>query len=395
MTISPFTYSPTDVVTPNTTEAAAALFTENADRPLLFRGGGTKWDAGHRAAAESSNPLIISTANLTGILEYDPGELTVTVRAGTPLATVIDELAKNGQYLPFDPILADAGATVGGTVAAGLGGPRRLRYGGLRDFVIGMSYLNADGERIRSGGKVVKNAAGYDFTKLFCGSMGSLGMITEVSFKVFPKPQGSRTLLALLPDIASLQAAFKKLQASPTEISAADAWLAGTLAAPELGSGYLLAVLIEGAMASLEARCNTVRGLINATASQEIENHDEQLQLWESLRDLAWIGDQRTVLKCYLASSRTPDLDALLAKVNARRVFSAAGNVAWAAFDGDPQELSAALAASEITAAVWRSAVPAPDVIPPQSSALMIKRVKQAFDPRGRFYAPRSFEIVR
>lgn len=401
MTSSPFHYAspPSALVTPNSVEEAVAMISEpvNIERSLLFHGGGTKWDAGHRAFAESSsNPLIMSTTNLTGILEYDPGELTITVRAGTPIAKVIAALAAYGQYLPFDPIFVDDGATVGGTVAAGLGGSRRLRYGGLRDFVIGLSYLNADGQLVRSGGKVVKNAAGYDFSKLMCGSMGSLGLITEVSFKVFPKPQGSSTLLAMLPDIHSIQMAFKALQASPAEISAADAWPTGTvLNIPGLGTGYVLAVMIEGSAASLEARINIVRELINASNAVMLTDGEEQQSFWNRLRDLMWIGDEQTILKFYLASNRVSELDALLAKLESRRAFSAAGNVAWAAFTSDPQQLNAALAANEITAAVWRSAMPAPDMLPAQSSVAMIKRVKQAFDPRNRFYSPQMVEAVR
>jgi len=354
----------------------------------LFRGSGTKWDAGHRAFCEAaSNQLIISTAKLTGILDYEPGELTITVRAGTPMAEVETALAEHGQYLPFDPLFSTMGATVGGTIAAGLTGPRRMRYGGLRDFVIGIEYLNAQGQRVRSGGKVVKNAAGYDFSKLFCGSMGSLGLITQVSFKVFPVPKGRQTLLAFLPTIAEVKAAFRALQHSPAEVSAVDAWPMGTLPdAPDPGAGYTIAVLIEGDPASLEGRMNTVCGLLDSTATLQMNNADDQTKLWTTLRDLVWIGDAETVVKLYLPSTRVTDLDAMLSLYGARRVYSVAGNVAWAAFSGDPARLSSALAANEISAAVWRSPITAPDVLPASSSAAMIERVKRAFDPANRFY---------
>lgn len=150
---SPFAYTPTlpVIVAPTSVDEAIALLTNpaNASRPLLFRGGGTKWNAGHRASPRRlANQLILSTAELTGILDYEPGELTITVRAGTPMAEVETALAEHGQYLPFDPLFSTMGATVGGTIAAGLTGPRRMRYGGLRDFVIGIEYLNAQGQHI-------------------------------------------------------------------------------------------------------------------------------------------------------------------------------------------------------------------------------------------------------
>lgn len=389
---SPFAYTPTlpVIVTPTSVDEAITLLTDpaSANRPLLFRGGGTKWDAGHRAFSEaSSNPLIISTAKLTGILDYEPGELTITVRAGTPMAEIEAALAEHGQYLPFDPLFASMGATVGGTIAAGLTGPRRMRYGGLRDFVIGIEYLNAQGQRVRSGGKVVKNAAGYDFSKLFCGSMGSLGLITQVSFKVFPTPPARQTLLAFLPTITEVKAAFRALQHSPAEVSAVDAWPMGTLPdAPDPGTGYTIAVLIEGDPASLEGRMNSVRGLLDSTATLQMNNADDQTKLWTTLRDLVWIGDAETVVKLYLPSTRVTDLDAMLSLHGARRVYSVAGNVAWAAFSGDPARLALALAANEINAAVWRSSIAAPDVLPASSSAAMIERVKRAFDPANRFY---------
>jgi glycolate oxidase FAD binding subunit len=380
------------MVMPTTIEDAAAILTDPtyARRSILVRGGGTKWDAAHRTFADSNpTPLIMSTANLTGILDYDPGELTITARAGTRLAMIAAELEQHGQYLPFDPPFVALGATLGGTVAAGLSGPRRMRYGGLRDFVIGIEYLSADGQRVRGGGKVVKNAAGYDLPKLFCGSMGALGMLVSVSFKVFPAPQGSRTLLASVPDIVAVKAAFRALQSSPAEVSAVEAWPQGTVPnVPDLGAGYTLAVLIEGAPASLEGRVRAVRGLLPPGASTEqINTPEAQADLWTALRDLTWLGQAETVLRLYLPSSRAADLDAILRVHGARYAFSLAGNVAWAALSGDPARLSSALAANEISAAVWRSPVPAPEVLPVMPGAAMAQRVKQALDPRQRFFA--------
>src|SRR5579859_516912 len=194
-----------------------------AGQCLMVRGGGTKWSIG---AVPNIQAVIMETGALCGISEYDPGELTITAGAGTPLNEIVDALGKHGQYLPFDPLFVDLdlNATLGGTVGAGLSGPRRLRYGGLRDFIIGIHYLNADGVLVHSGGKVVKNAAGYDFSKLFCGSLGTLGILTQVSFKVFPQPQASETLIAGLNTAADVQTFLQAALRSKVEISAAEAW---------------------------------------------------------------------------------------------------------------------------------------------------------------------------
>ncbi|NJN81466.1 MAG: FAD-binding protein, partial [Caldilineaceae bacterium] len=147
-------------------------------------GGGSK-----PALSTPRDRAALEMRSLTGILEYDPGEYTITALAGTGLSEVQATLAANGQYLPFDPPLADRGATLGGTVAAGLSGPGRVRYGGVRDFLIGVRFVDGRGRLVRGGGKVVKNAAGFDLPKLFVGSLGTLGLLVETTFKVFPQPR--------------------------------------------------------------------------------------------------------------------------------------------------------------------------------------------------------------
>ena len=114
-------------------------------------------------------------------------EFTFTALAGTPVREIAAALAERGQYLPFDPMLREAGATLGGTVAAGLSGPGRFRYGGLRDFILGVRFVDGEGRLLRLGGKVVKNAAGFDLPKFFVGSLGRFGVLAEMTFKVFPK----------------------------------------------------------------------------------------------------------------------------------------------------------------------------------------------------------------
>ena len=138
--------------------------------------------------SDCNGAKLVSLRSLRGIVEYEPSEFTFTTQAGTPLAEICATLADKNQYLPFDPLLVAAGATIGGTVAAGLSGPGRFRYGGIRDFLLGVRFLSGDGQPIRAGGKVVKNSAGFDIPKFLVGSMGRLGVLTELTFKVFPKP---------------------------------------------------------------------------------------------------------------------------------------------------------------------------------------------------------------
>src|SRR3954469_7476851 len=140
------------------TAAELAEAVRSAPR-VIVHGAGTK----PRLAKVADDFVRISTTRLRGIVEYEPSEFTFTALAGTPLKEIIAALAERGQYLPFDPVLADTGATLGGTVASGLSGPGRWRFGGLRDFILGIQFADGEGRLLRMGGKVVKNAAGFDF----------------------------------------------------------------------------------------------------------------------------------------------------------------------------------------------------------------------------------------
>jgi glycolate oxidase FAD binding subunit len=155
-----------------------------------IRGGGTKGFYGEQPQGE---PLDV--AGLAGVSSYEPTELVVTVRAGTPLAELEAALADQGQCLPFEPPRFSAGGTVGGMVAAGLSGPARASVGSVRDHVLGVTLLNGRGEVLTFGGQVAKNVAGYDVSRLIAGSLGILGMICEVSLKVLPINRATRTLL--------------------------------------------------------------------------------------------------------------------------------------------------------------------------------------------------------
>ncbi len=135
----------------------------------------------------------VSVRKLSGLIEYEPSEFTFTAWAGSSISEIQSELFSKGQYLPFDPMLCEAGATLGGTIASGLSGPGRFRFGGVRDFLIGINWMEGSGQLIQGGGKVVKNAAGFDFPKFMVGSLGRFGVLVDVTFKVFPKPTATLT----------------------------------------------------------------------------------------------------------------------------------------------------------------------------------------------------------
>ena len=166
--------------TPTCNEDVAALVREDGP-PAIAQGAGTKAPLCH----VEGETRLINLSGIAGIIDYDPSEYVFTARAGSTLKEINTALRQNGQYLPFDPPLVEAGSTLGGTVAAGLSGPGRIRYGGLRDFIIGAKFVNGEGKILKGGGKVVKNAAGFDFPKFLAGSLGRLAIFLEISFKVF------------------------------------------------------------------------------------------------------------------------------------------------------------------------------------------------------------------
>ncbi|MCB1915458.1 MAG: glycolate oxidase subunit GlcE [Rhodocyclaceae bacterium] len=156
---------------------------------LQLRGGGTKDFYGQSPQGE-----VLDTRGFRGVVSYEPTELVITARCGTPLDELQAALAEQGQELPFEPPSFGHGATIGGCVAAGLSGPRRGNVGALRDFVLGTRIIDGRGEFLRFGGQVMKNVAGYDVSRLMAGSLGTLALLAEVSLKVLPKPVAERTL---------------------------------------------------------------------------------------------------------------------------------------------------------------------------------------------------------
>jgi glycolate oxidase FAD binding subunit len=209
---------PRYVAAPGTADEAARIlaWAHQTKLAVVPRGGGTRMELGN---APRAYDLALSTQRLNRVLEHEPADLTVTVEAGLPLAELQATLRQQGQFLPLDPPAAD-GSTIGGVVAANASGPFRLRYGAARDLVIGTRVATTAGTLARSGGKVVKNVTGYDLNKLYVGSLGTLGLITELTFKVQPLPETEATLLARFPDRASACRCVYRVLRSPLTPSA-------------------------------------------------------------------------------------------------------------------------------------------------------------------------------
>ena len=230
-------------------------------RPLRIRGGGSKDFYGQRLHGE-----LLDVRPLAGVVDYEPSELVVTVRAGTRLRELQALLAERGQCLPFEPPQFGVGSTIGGAVAAGLSGPARASVGSLRDYVLGVQIVNGKGELLTFGGQVMKNVAGYDVSRLMAGSLGTLGVIVQVSLKVLPVPPAEATLLFDLSETSARQQ-LNRWGGQPLPLNAS-CWADGHLA-----------VRLRGAQAAVAAAARSMGG--QALAPERAERQ------WPALRDQA------------------------------------------------------------------------------------------------------------
>lgn len=220
-------------------------------------GGGTTVGFGNPPTACD---IVVVTRRLNRVVDYSPADLTVVVEAGLGFERLSDLLRREGQFLPFDPVAPDR-ATVGGIVAAGLGGPRRAFYGPPRDWVLGVAAVSGDGELIKGGGRTVKNVSGYDLCRLFAGSWGSLGIIVELCFKVFPLPPDNTLAVLGLgrpEDIFGLGREVWRQVPYPAAILGIDAASARELTGQDPGGGALL-VLFSGVRADIEFQLGRLR----------------------------------------------------------------------------------------------------------------------------------------
>jgi glycolate oxidase FAD binding subunit len=263
-----------EAVEPSTfQEAADVLAAASANGSAVrLRGAGTK--AGWGAVGNEPS-FELGTASLDRIVEHNAGDLTALLEAGVPLARAQAQFAEAGQMLALDPPLGSGEtATVGGVVATADSGPLRHHYGGVRDLVIGMTVALSDGTVARSGGRVIKNVAGYDLAKLFTGSFGTLGMILSVNFRLHPRPPHRVTVLGVASDAEVVGSVARALAAAPLELDALDiAWRGGR--------GGLLAA---ASGAQPKARADRAAKLMHEAGLGQVDITDDDERLWARQR---------------------------------------------------------------------------------------------------------------
>ncbi len=337
-------------------------------RKLRVRGGGSK-----AALSQGAN---LELRDLSGVGEYTPQEYTFTALAGTPLAVVDDMLSAEGQHLPFDPPFADAGATLGGTVAAGMSGPGRFRYGGVRDFLLGVVFVDGRGEVVTGGGKVVKNAAGFDFPKLMVGSLGRFGVLCELTFKVFPRPETYATL-RLETGFAHANTLMTRLAGSGFETWALE--LHPTPAATQLLARF------GGLEAALPGRLERVQTFLGSAG--EVVTGDAEAQLWRAANTFSWTPPGHALVKIAHSPRHVGELERVLEPFSAPHRYGVGGNVCYLAWPDDRDALEQLLSARGLSGLAltgsWRN-----PQLGPRTGGAFLRRVESVFDPHGVFTLP-------
>jgi glycolate oxidase FAD binding subunit len=371
-------------------ESAAALAAAGADARIVVRGAGTAHDwAGRPEPAD----LVLDTTALTGVITHNPGDMTVSVRAGTPLGLLNDELAAHGQRVAFDAARIGLGATVGGLVATADAGPAALVHGSLRDLVIGSTVVLADGTRARSGGHVIKNVAGYDLSKLLHGCYGTLALIAEVVLRLHPVPAAEATV-RLPCTLERAVIAARAVLESPLEPAALE-WTDGALL-----------VRLAGNASTVAARAGRMAELLGTDA--EHLDTDAAATVWEQhSRSVAGDGpsgaagtsDPATgtaMLRIGTRPSRLPGvLTALADDLGASGITAGLGTgVATLALPADPGTVERAhqVAHRAGGTSMLRSRPPgsaAPAWGPAPSAIGVLRAVRSGLDPRGRLGAGR------
>jgi len=348
---------------------------------LTVQGHGTKADIG----AASENGAICDVTGIAGVVDYDPAELVLTVRPGTPLAEVEALLAANGQMLAFEPWdltrSSGPGATIGGMVAAGLAGPRRVTRGSVRDHLLGFAAVSGRGERFVAGGKVVKNVTGYDLSKLMCGSWGRLAVLTELTLKVLPAPPLMRTLAIFGLEAATARLAMAKALGSRADVAAA-AYLPGSGECP---SRVLLR--LEGIAPSIAARIDI---LAQALSDVELADMEDGNGEWGAVAGLSSLAGASQLWRIVLPARAMPELGQMLDAHGAAWLADWAGGLVWTGWTGEPAPIRAYAESAGGHAMLVRADGETRARIPtfhPQSAGIvrLEARVRRAFDPAGVF----------
>jgi glycolate oxidase FAD binding subunit len=381
------------MLTPDTEEAAAAAVRDGLARqvPLTLRGNGTRAGLGRPAQAGET----LSLGRLSGVTLYEPAEMVISALAGTPLRVVEETLAAKGQMLPFEPmdhrpIYGTTGEpTIGGVVAANVSGPRRVVVGACRDHLIGVRFINGRGEIIRSGGRVMKNVTGLDLVKLQAGAHGTLGVLTEVTFKVLPRPEASATMLFEGLSEADAVAAMSAALGSPFEVTGAAHLPSG------IGAEQARTLLrLENFAASIDYRFPALAERLKRFGTPQRIARAESEQLWEGIRDCRPFAEPRetALWRLSVKPSDAPGLaNAFRAALPGSRLFlDGGGGLLWlstaATGDAGAAAIRAALAGkghATLTRApdAIRAAVP---VFEPERTPIVALsgRIKASLDPK-------------
>ena len=318
------TTSPGQSVLAPTSEAGLAEAVRDASGPLRPMGGGTR-NIGRPVAAQT-----LSVAGVSGIVRHDPGALTLVARAGTPLEEIEATLASAGQRLPFEPldhrsVLASEGVpTIGGVVATNASGPRRVQAGACRDSLIGVRFVDGAGRIVKNGGRVMKNVTGYDLVKLMAGSFGTLGVLTEVSFKVLPAPDARATLsISGLSEPQAIDALSEAL-GSPYDVTGAAHRSGGAN-----GTDGRTLVRIEGLAASVAYRAERLVAELGRFGPVELlDDRDASDAIWRDIRDVReFAGRDGDVWRVSVRPAEAAALAAHLGDLP--RLFDWGGGLIW------------------------------------------------------------------
>ena len=337
--------------------------------PLFIRGGGSKDFYGNSMNRDGHD--ILSTTAYTGIIDYDPTELVMTARAGTSLADLETELQKQNQMLGFEPPHFGPEATLGGCVASGLSGPRRIYVGAARDFVLGIRMLDGNGSNLHFGGKVIKNVAGYDISRLITGSMGTLGLLLEVSIKVLPIPPFELTLRMQMKEAEAIER-MNQWAGKPLPISATCFYENN------------LTLRLSGAESAVRA----------ARAKLGGELISDGAVFWNSIREQThpFFQSGNSLWRLSLKPNAPP------LKLLGQQLIEWGGALRWLAYSGEHMDTEENIVRSESiladgNATLFRSNKRSDSVFhPPGPQMIKIyQRIKEKFDPVGIFNPGRMF----
>ena len=382
-------------------------------KALEILGRGSKRAIGRAAQWDAT----LDVSGLSGVTLYEPAELVLSARAGTPLAEIEALVAANGQELAFEPIDygpllgVSATGTVGGALSANLSGPRRIKAGAARDHFLGVSAVSGRGETFKSGGRVVKNVTGYDLCKLLAGSWGTLAAMTDVTIKTLPRAETETTVLVFGLDDAAAGKVMAAVMGSFADASAAahlPARLAARIAEIAAAHGAVTAFRLEGVAPSVVHRKGVLEELATSSGASGLCALGESASraLWRAIRDVAPFAADgpsgaRPIWRISVAPSRGAAIGRALAeKAQAEILYDWAGGLIWAALppsdDAGASRVRPAVAAAGGHATLIRAPVAARatvDVFEPQPQALaaLTRRVRESFDPRGVLNAGRMW----